>query len=769
MNISKEQLRLIEKHIRQELTADEQNQFDQLLDSNNEFKDAVDQEIQLKEGLRRMSLRQEIAKARHQHTLKHWGLRIGLALIISGAALAGYFYFNREDVSSIFPTEEISIETPSTEIIPAKGDSWNLPTQVYSIDNSKDNVVESDYGIVLAIPKNAFVNQDGEPVSEDITIQIKEAFTASDIIKAGLTSTSDGDLLESGGMFDLTAMQGKDTLALADGKEIYSEIPTLSKKSGMQLYDGEETEDGLVNWVNPKKEATYLIPVNIHTLDFYPPGYIDALQELGYGNATKKTKDSLFYLFYCSPPSIEPESNRISIEKEIDNDKLFNSKSDYLNPKVVAKDLELKSKNTKTNSNPIYSKHGISESNTTSLYDEETIYASDGDSTAGYCRGIMPSDIQAIWNEKFQNTNIATIAFEKRLKHLYKSCDKTLLAHYINHLDQDFTTLDRWVADHSYGETKKTFNRFANENLSRVNTKKSQVITLSKFYDQKRKLYANAAKETLEKIWNQQQQLDGDARAKKLANAQENSTRKQANFTKEFDLNLTRVYKKLGLKRTTWVSGEEDRYQFIITNMGTKNIDRKVYAATTNRKTTTITANGKSTNVTYNMTSIKLESPRDYDILRAYFINPKLFSFERYKFSNNIFEAKLNGDLNYNTVVVGYKRNEAFVWTYNNQSETEELTASLKAISKQELDKLLAETLPKQTKRDITTDIRYAFFEIANNKRVKRNQDIQKVRNSLYSIVMPCEAWEEETANDEIQAVVDSISNTSETFKGIKW
>lgn len=764
MNISKEQLRLIEKHIRQELTADEQNQFDQLLDSNNEFKDAVDQEIQLKEGLRRMSLRQEIAKARHQHTLKHWGLRIGLALIISGAALAGYFYLNREDVSSIFPTEEISIEFPSTKIIPAKGDLWNLPTQVYSIDNSKDNVVESDYGIVLAIPKNAFVNQDGEPVSEDITIQIKEAFTASDIIKAGLTSTSDGDLLESGGMFDLTAMQGKDTLNLAEGTEIYSEIPTLSKKSDMQLYDGEVTEDGLVNWINPKKEATYLTPVDIHTLDFYPPSYIDALHELGYDNATKKTKDSLFYSFYCSPPSIEPESNRISIDEEIDNDELFNSKSTE-----VPKELEVDSKITKINSDPVQSKYDFLESETSNLEEGDGLFAGDSDSSVSYCRGIMPSDIQAIWNEKFQNTNIATIAFEKRLQYLYKSCDKTLLTHYINNLDQDFGTLDRWVSNHSYGETQKTFQRFANENLGRVNTRKSQVRTLAKFYEKKRKLYANAAKETLEKFWAEQQQLDRDAGAKKLANAQENSTRKQANFTKEFDLNLTRVYKKLGLKRTTWVSGEEDRYQFIITNMGTKNIDRKVYAATTNRKTTTIKANGKSATITYNKTSIKLESSGDYDILRAYFINPKLFSFERYKFSNNTFEAKLNGDLNYNTVVVGYKGNEAFVWTYNNQSETEELTASLKAISKQELDKLLAETLPKQTKRDITTDIRYAFFEIADNKRIKRNQDIQKVRNSLYSIVMPCEAWEEETANDKIQAVVDSISNTSETFKGIKW
>lgn len=747
MNISKEQLRLIEKHIRQELSADEQQQFDQLVASNTEFKNAVDQENQLKEGLRRIALRQEITKTRSQYSIKKWGIRIGLGLAISGMALAGYFYLNREDAPSIFPVEESVIETPSAEIIPAKGDLWNLPTQAYTINNTKDNVVESDYGIVLAIPKNAFVNPKGETVSDEVTIQIKEAFTASDIIKAGLTTLSGKDLLESGGMFELTAIHKKDTLTLAAGKEIYSEIPTLSKKSGMQLYDGETTEDGLVNWINPKKEATYLTPVDIHTLDFYPPGYIAALQELGYGDASKKTKDSLFFSFYCAPPAVEVVQE---VEEEI-SDEIFKeeipvtSKSTLIESKEITNDLKIDDKNTPIKSKSVQSKHGFIATDSSNLGGEQALIGDAHDSDTSYCRGIMPSDIQAIWNDKFQNTNIATVAFEKRLKYLYKSCDKTLLAHYINNLDQDFAKLDAWVANHSSGETQKTFRRFANENLGRVNTRKSQIKTLAKFYDKKRKLYAKAAQETQEKFWTEQQQLDQDAGAKKLVNAQQNQARKQANFTKEFDFNLTRVYKKLGLKRTTWVSGEEDRYQFVITNMGAKNIDRKIYEATANRKTTTITANGKSATVTYNEMRIKLKSPGDYDILRAYFINPRLFSFERYKFNKNIFEAKLNGDLNYNTVVVGYKGNEAFVWTYDNQSsKVKELTTSLKAISKQELDKLLAILLPKQAKNDITADIRYAFFKSADNKRVKRNRDIQRVRNSLYSIVMPCEIWESE-------------------------
>ena len=108
-------------------------------------------------------------------------------------------------------------------------------------------------------------------------------------------------------MFNLEASQNGAPVKLNPNKPLLFDVPTDNKNPNMLVFEAEYTEDGSINWVNPKKMDSYLRTVDIFTLDFYPPKFDNKLNELGYGNASKRVKDSIFNSFYCKEVLISKE------------------------------------------------------------------------------------------------------------------------------------------------------------------------------------------------------------------------------------------------------------------------------------------------------------------------------------------------------------------------------------------------------------------------------------------------------------------------------
>ncbi len=131
-------------------------------------------------------------------------------------------------------------------------DTHNLQTQFFTVDASKGGTVTGKDGTKLAIPGNAFVDASGKPVNGNVTVTIKEALSMTDIVLGGLTTTSNGKILESGGMIHVEASVNGEPLAMAPTKEIMVTIPTADRLDGMQLFTGDVKDDKTINWVNPK-------------------------------------------------------------------------------------------------------------------------------------------------------------------------------------------------------------------------------------------------------------------------------------------------------------------------------------------------------------------------------------------------------------------------------------------------------------------------------------------------------------------------------------
>ena len=81
-------------------------------------------------------------------------------------------------------TQKTSLNAPFKETI--------VPSQFFEIKGDKDNVLEGEQGTVMVFPKGCFLNTKGEIVEENISIELAEAFSLTDILLSNLTTTSNG-------------------------------------------------------------------------------------------------------------------------------------------------------------------------------------------------------------------------------------------------------------------------------------------------------------------------------------------------------------------------------------------------------------------------------------------------------------------------------------------------------------------------------------------------------------------------------------------------
>lgn len=114
----------------------------------------------------------------------------------------------------------------------------------YIINIDRDTTLVTKNGALLKIPKGSLTTNEGNTV----TLEIKEAYSIQQMILAGLTTQSNGEPLSSGGMIYINAAAGqKVTIKQA----IKAATPANYLANNMQLFKGDQTEEGTINWNNP--------------------------------------------------------------------------------------------------------------------------------------------------------------------------------------------------------------------------------------------------------------------------------------------------------------------------------------------------------------------------------------------------------------------------------------------------------------------------------------------------------------------------------------
>jgi hypothetical protein len=515
-----EVIKIIEQYLNKELSAEDKARFETELEKSPSLQKEVEKQKLVLEGIKNAGVRTSIKKAKKTYSIKKLSW-YGLIVVAVGVAIAGAVYLTSSNVAESKNNETTeTIDKVKYEVNENGDKQWAdadalVPSQFFEVNGAEDKILETQEGIVVAIPEGAFLDENGNPVSGNIEVEIKEAITTEQIMLSGLTTQSGDDLLETGGMFYINARKDGKSLQLNPDNPIVMDVPTDEVDGSMELYQGVRKDNGSIDWQNPKPMEQFLTPVDIYSLDFYPPNYEQTLVSLGEGDHTKEWKDSVYYSFggedtsasfLSSSPEVNSGAERckwkfdvssyddhwnISAYYEIskgyevvvdegngevmgmfissnhDSEVDFTVDKEYETsnldvfpvPYSVIRDKGIITfKVNKTKDEILKGRMEFMSYSENAAYQEFVAFNS-LDATNGLNYEINPSKVQAIWLDKFQNTLIATKEFEERMEVLHHLSNDAALDLYVNNTDKRLSELDSMMVDNlggfSYGKNVK--------------------------------------------------------------------------------------------------------------------------------------------------------------------------------------------------------------------------------------------------------------------------------------------------------------------------
>jgi hypothetical protein len=143
----------------------------------------------------------------------------------------------------------------------------STPRQKFTINIKADTSIICIHGTVISIPKDCFVNKNGNIINDNVTIEVVEALTLSDFLRNDLQTVSGDKLLQSAGMIYIDASSENESLTFGEKKSLYVELPTNIKKPGFKVFNGTHDEQGNINWDENKPIDNDFIPLPLSELD----------------------------------------------------------------------------------------------------------------------------------------------------------------------------------------------------------------------------------------------------------------------------------------------------------------------------------------------------------------------------------------------------------------------------------------------------------------------------------------------------------------------
>jgi len=144
-------------------------------------------------------------------------------------------------------------------------------SQKFQIDADSDNIITGKNGTQIFVPKNSFINADGELVTGKVDIEVIEVLSVTDFIKTNLQTVSNGQPLQSEGMLYIDAKSSGQQITLATDKKLQIELPNMNKMgtaSDIKIFSGSYDSLGNMNWTESGKLDNRLIPLPLEFFDY---------------------------------------------------------------------------------------------------------------------------------------------------------------------------------------------------------------------------------------------------------------------------------------------------------------------------------------------------------------------------------------------------------------------------------------------------------------------------------------------------------------------
>lgn len=821
---------LIERYLNNELSAEGKLAFEAEVQRDESLRQELELHQLTRQVIQRTAYREMVMDAKKtakiNQRLRQFALVAGIFLL---AVLVLVWWNNRSVQSN---TDHSLPETINKEqkIVMANYLQFdNIDPQYFGFSGESD-VFLSDKGVLISVTKHAF-ELNGKPYDGEALIQWQEVLSAADVVKAGLSTLTGKELLETQGMFSLSAFtpDGKPLKLSKTG--VYVQVPVDQYKAGMQLYQGIPTKNGDMDWQHP--QALEKIPTvrPMNELNFYPPAFEPALDAMKWNSSTAK-RDSLYLSFedfqQIEGTGIAFKSDSIPVNSSSKNQIL----SKGISENTLAKGKQLFERKCSTCHDPHEDRTGpklykvrekwtqggakpnsiyqwvanwsaaaatdpyalkVAHYNSTSMSQFPELKGKNADIDAIFdyvdsqpfskntptTNHIPPSNVLGFWRKGFEQTNLATVEFEQRMKAVHQTCDPNVLKCYTNGLKLPLWKIDQQVVQLGYPE----FKAFADQRIGKVIISDEHQQNLLQFYDEAIALLHEKGKKATLAALQQDQEWNQSMRNEREKDRVRSGLRAAKNKEEEANFNLASVSKQLGktvgfaLNNTTFsVPSQKANTQISLpvsnasapTNVDsdytyTVNIDRLTPGLFSSRQNVDVILMDKSNkaHIRYTPFELVVNDASQYDRLMLYLFANGVNSFERIDVTNGKLNYSLNDKMQYAAAVFGQSETGYYLKTWSNFTANDVKTVNLSSVSEQALEQQLS-TLNRSfggEKASLKTELNYWFKEQKNIVVQQQQKAQQAFRAKLYPTVFPCEVnvqMAADTIGPELIQVIDN-------------
>ena len=190
----------ISRYLQGEMSSEERTAFEKQLSADKNLQEEFFIQQQIIKAAETAGLKNEFANGIRKKIINQRLVQWGIPAILLVAAFV--FYAVKTNLFSRHSTKE-NIKN----------------TEQFVISNAADTIIETRDGIVFAIPAHAFNTK-----SDKIRLEIKTALSPYDIMRQGLSTTSNGALLQTAGMFYINGYDGDQPVSMTPSSGV---MPSL--------------------------------------------------------------------------------------------------------------------------------------------------------------------------------------------------------------------------------------------------------------------------------------------------------------------------------------------------------------------------------------------------------------------------------------------------------------------------------------------------------------------------------------------------------------
>lgn len=207
-------------------------------------------------------------------------------------------------VSILFGCKKDKANDDNTLTLAEFNSKFTVPTQKFNGTGGAAFSITGAKGMKFDFPANAFIDNNGNPVAGNVVVSLKEVLSKKDIVLSGKVTESNGQLLITGGEFQILASQNGQALRLNPAVTVNVKVPTTLNTDAMNLFVWAPAGVSDSTWVLDQKARVVSSP------DFYQfnlPSFGWVNCDYFYTNPNPKTTITATPVYSGAVPSIKDQ------------------------------------------------------------------------------------------------------------------------------------------------------------------------------------------------------------------------------------------------------------------------------------------------------------------------------------------------------------------------------------------------------------------------------------------------------------------------------